>query len=115
MRDTELEKKLVGLLKKEMLIAKARSIGAKEAYEKHALYVARAECKFRHGDKVSIQYSTGPQVAVVDDVEWSWYHIRDYEGPALFGWPLLKSGKPSKVRRALCTIRMVEAGYVQAC
>jgi len=106
-------KELLEVLKNEMLLAKARAEGTREAYERKAVDIAWDDCKFRHNDKIFIKFSDGDKFAFFDKIKWSEYSFIDYEGPALYGWFALKNGTKSKTYGAICTIDMVRSGHVK--
>ncbi len=107
------DKELLNTLKAEMLLAEARAIGAKEAYQLMAVRAARKECNLNHGDKIVIKFSDGDLLAEYGGMEWSTWEFSGYKGPALYGWNILKSGARSKTRKALCTFDMFRDGHVE--
>lgn len=108
------DKEILEVLRREMLLSEARSDGAREAYKQKALNIAMRDCPFFSGNKVRLEFSDGFQMAVFDSIEWSRsWEFRDYEGPALYGRMILKSGKRSRVRQALCTADAMRAGLVK--
>lgn len=106
------DEELLAVLKSEMLLTEARAQGARHAYESKSVLIAWNECDFGRGNTIIIKFSDGERAAEFDKVEWSEYDFRGYKGPALYGWIILKSGKKSKFRQALCTIDMLRAGHV---
>ena len=106
------DKEILDALKNEMLICKARAIGAEEAYKKNFLYAEIRVCPFRRGDRIIISYTDKDVCAVFYDVSWSDWEFNDYKGPAIFGRRILKSGKPSKVVTVLCPTSMLRNGRV---
>jgi hypothetical protein len=93
-------------LKRQWLMAKAHEEGFRRSYQKHAVWRAQEAASNAGmgggGAIISYAFSDGEVQAAFDGVEWCGYGLDRYQGPAIYGFEILKSGKKSKIRRAFC-------------
>lgn len=95
------QSRLLEELEREMFLSEARARGAKKTYELAAMSIAWRRCQFRPGDRIKIKFSDGDVLGVFDRIEWDYFEGGD-EGPAIFGYEILKSGRLSKRRMRFC-------------
>ena len=95
MNDKEL---LLAKLKEEKFYLEAKYLGARAAYNHLAEVLIREDLSGKNiyrGSKIKIYYSGGPEIGIYKEVRTGYR-----EEPMLIWYPILKSGKTSKMEHA---------------
>lgn len=108
------EKRLLDVLREEMVLLEAKSRGAAKAYKEEAVCQFANECKgIGTGSLVTIHYSDGDAKAEISGrPEYSDWAFKDYKGPIFNGYLILKSGKKAKHKTPLFNVDMWRAKQV---